>query len=84
MCNHLLIAAHPRSGSTYLCHLLGQFEQTEVLLEIFHTNPNVIKQHLKEAYPKVIQKLGLSVSDESIRDEIITKNCLYIKKLSSF
>jgi LPS sulfotransferase NodH len=84
MSNHLLIAAHPRSGSTYLCHLLGQFEQTEVLLEIFHTNPNVIKQHLKEAYPKVIQKLGLSGSDESIRNEIISKNCQYTKILSSF
>jgi LPS sulfotransferase NodH len=84
MSNHLLIAAHPRSGSTYLCHLLGQFEQTEVLLEIFHTNPNVIKQHLKEAYPKVIKKLGLSGSDESIRNEIIAKNCQYTKILSSF
>ena len=83
MCNQLLIAAHPRSGSTYLCRILGQFEQTEVFLEIFHTNPDVMKQHLKGAYPKVIQKLGLSGNDEFIRNEIISRNCQYTKILSS-
>jgi LPS sulfotransferase NodH len=82
MCNQFFIAAHPRSGSTYLCRLLAQFEQIYVLLEIFHTNPDVIKQHLKGTFPKVIQKLGLSENDEFIRKEIITRNVQYTKILS--
>jgi len=79
---YILIAAHARSGSTYLCRLLEQIRQIKVYFEIFHFQLDVIEQHLKGDYRRIAEILDLSEDPAVARPQIVDQAAKYIQTLA--
>ncbi len=79
--SHIFIAAHARSGSTYLCQLLNCFSKLKVYYEIFHSDINIIKSHLHGDYPLVNQAMQPDGA-ETTRKEIVASSEQYLSLLS--
>ena len=84
MAKTIFIAAHPRSGSTYFCRLLGDVLGTQVYLEIFHQQHSVIVQHLRGRYPAIAEKLQLPSDEVQARHQLIRRNSEYLTALQQF
>ena len=82
MPKQILIAAHARSGSTFLCRLLKEMPEFQVYLEIFHFHLSVIQQHLHGDYETLKDQLGLSNDESSARTEIVCRCRDYLQLLS--
>jgi LPS sulfotransferase NodH len=67
---HIFIGAHARSGSTYLCRLLGQIAAIKAYREVFHQRHGMIKRHLEGDYARVAHRLRLSEVGEVAREQI--------------
>lgn len=72
--NYIVIIAHARSGSTYLCRLMKNISELNVLLEIFHFKLDVIKSYLKDLYPILSDSLNFPNDEKLIRTHIL-KHC---------
>lgn len=81
MAKTIFIAAHPRSGSSYFCRLLGDVLGTQVYLEIFHQQHSVIVQHLRGRYPEIAQKLQLPTNEIQARQLLVHRNREYLTAL---
>ncbi len=77
----IFIAAHPRSGSSYFCRLLGDVLGTQVYLEIFHPQHSVIVQHLRGKYPEIAEKLQLPTNELQARHHLTHRNREYLLAL---
>jgi LPS sulfotransferase NodH len=66
----LLVVAHARSGSTYLCQLLAAFTRVRAYLEVFHADPERMVAFLGEDWPLVRERLGLDDDPAAARNAV--------------
>jgi LPS sulfotransferase NodH len=66
----LLVVAHSRSGSTYLCQLLAAFTRVRAYLEVFHADPERMVAFLGEDWPLVRERLGLDDDPAAARNAV--------------
>jgi len=81
MSNNIFIAAHARSGSTFLCQLMQQISEIKVYYEIFHFHHSEIMQHLHGDYPDIARQLRLSDNEAQARRSLIQQNHEYLAAL---
>lgn len=79
--NVFMIAAHARSGSTYLCQLIDNIVDINVYLEIFHFKLDIIKTHLDDHYDLVAKELDLPSNDKEARAKLVHSNKEYLQVL---
>jgi len=77
----ILIAAHARSGSTYLCHLLRNIVGIKVYLELFHFHLQQIEEHLDGDYSAVAEAMSLTGDSSEMRSQLVRGHSDYIKTL---
>ena len=81
--NRIFIAAHPRSGSTFLCKLLERAREVRVYLEIFHFDYDIIDQHLQGDLPFISQSMNLPADEKKARDELVYRHHEFVSLLQN-
>lgn len=74
MRKQIFIAAHARSGSTYLCQLLSCFKDIKVYLEIFHYSLDQIASYLGDDSRVLLNFSDGSLSKQDVRNNLVF-NC---------
>ena len=75
----LVMASHPRSGSTFVMDVLHNFANLRVYLEIFHQGEDTIKMHLGDDWPRVRDALGLP--EDGFRTGLVAHKARYLDVL---
>lgn len=71
MSKHIFIAAHARSGSTYLCQILSLFDDLKVYYELFHYNLASIENYWADEYGKVSSFLEGKIGRPALRNDYV-------------
>jgi len=69
--NSIFIAAHARSGSTFLCRLMEKIKEVRVYLEIFHYHYDIIDYHLQGDLSVISEKMSLPADKKKARSELV-------------
>jgi len=79
----VLVVAHARSGSTFLCQLLAAFTGVRSYLELFHADPARLTAFLGPDLAHVRQRLGLDDDPTRMQRGIINRPDLLVDCLAS-
>lgn len=84
MANYAYIGTYARSGSTFLCQLLKNFQEFQVFHEIFHFHLSAITSYLPDIFPDLKIRLGLPEDEALAREALCSDPLRYLDAIQAF